>query len=203
MPSGPLSLQTLWAAPLVLALLSIAGQAADGDQAPAVACHRSGDVTVVSRPRAEDPGQDIYVRTSPPGAADSSCTYAPKPEDWIVGQGEPDAVLALQGRFLVLDSGTGSDRTLKILDTAARTKLVETAYDDDTGKFAADAGAITYWRVGDKPVKPAACPAAWKKDKDHKTAKRAHRTYQVRFGVAKAKARDTGKTNCRLTQDDM
>lgn len=196
------SVRTVWLA-LSLLALSATGPRAEDAKPPAVTCQRSGDTSVVSRARAEDPGEDIYVRTASAPSAGEPCAYAPKDGDWTVGQGDPDYVLALQGRFLVLDSGTGDTRRLLILDTGSRKTTINTVYDDTKGRFAAGPDGITYWRIGPRPVKPALCPAAWRQDKDHRKARQAHRTYEVRFDPARGAARDTGKTDCRLTEDDI
>lgn len=143
MPSSSIGLRIACLAVSLLALVPTQSHAADGAQPPDVACRRSGDVSVVSRPRAEDPGEDIYVRTAPASSSGRDCTYAPKAEDWVVGQGEPDYVLALQGHILALDSGTGDSRRLLIFDTGSRKKLIDTGYDDAKGRFAAGPDAIT------------------------------------------------------------
>ena len=163
-------------------------------------CRRSDAALVVSRERKEDVGEDIYVRV-PPGAPDAPCAYASKSGDWVLGKGAAFAVLVLEGSLLAIDSGTGAKRRLLIYDVSTRKKRVDVDYDDRKEKFAAGADGIDYWRIAAKPVKPAACSAAWRAD--NKDAKQAHRTFQAHLAPGADKPRDTGATDCVLTEDDL
>lgn len=166
-------------------------------------CHRSEAGLVVMRERVGAMGTEIYVRAAVDAPAKDPCLFAPKDSDWIISRTEPVYFLAFQGRFLALDFGTGSRRQILIYDVADRKKVLESVYDDAPGKFAASPGAIVYWRVGDDPVKPDACPASWRANKDHRNAKQAHPTHEVRFSVSDGQPHDTGKTGCVLTDDDL
>jgi hypothetical protein len=165
---------------------------------PAV-CHETEGFVVITRARDNDPGSDILVRAKPPTAPKAACLYAPKPKDYTPGKGETADFLALHGRFLALDAGTGPDRRLLILDLAARKKLIDAAYVDGD-IVASNPDGFTFWRIGDA-VAPPACPADWRKDNADATA--AHATSEVFLSFATGTLKPTGKTGCTRTQGDL
>lgn len=185
---------------LALVLAAQAATIAAAEAPPRPQCRSSGDVVVVSRDRAGEVGQDIYVTKRE--KTGSACLYRPKPGDLRIGRGVDTYVMALLGPMLALDSGTGPDRRLTIYDVTTRKKLADTAY-DDARKVVADTVALTYWRVAAKPVAPAACPAAWRAAAENADARQAHRSYEVRIGLGDRKPHDTGAADCVRLQEDM
>lgn len=184
-------------APL-LAIGAAIGMSFTAQAAPV--CHDTSDYRVIARERDGGPGTDIIVRQAAPPKA--PCVFAVKPKDYLPGTGESADVVAIQSRFLALDAGTGPDRRLLIFDVAARKKLIDVPYRDSDGVKPGPAG-YTYWQIGTKPIKPAACPADWRKAPDNQDARSAHATSEMLFGFTDAIARPTGKTSCTQTQNDM
>lgn len=119
-----------------------------------------------------------------------------------MGKGQPVYFLALQDRFLALDSGTGPDRRLLVYDVAARTQVGAMDY-DDTRRVLATPEAMTFWKVEPESVTPDRCPAAWRKQPDNLGVKKAHRTIEMRFIYADGTVIASGATGCRATQDDV
>ena len=167
--------------------------------APAATCQQSDVADVVSRERDGEVGDDIYVRVRSAGPAREACVYKPMAGDWLVGKGEAFYVKALKGRFLAIDAGTGAKRRLLIFDVSTRAKRADADYDDQKS-LQVDADAIRFWQIAAKPVKPAACPAAWRKA--NAGARQAHKTTEIRFTVSDATSSLTGATDCMLTEDD-
>jgi hypothetical protein len=95
--------------------------AASGDQpspAPVTSCVTSDNYVVVSR-SGDGPGNDIFAR-QPSGRSAETCALNWSSEGFRVAKaGEAKSVLALQGKFLILDEGTGpSIRRLLVVDLA-------------------------------------------------------------------------------------
>ena len=85
---------------------------------PAISCIASNNYVVVSR-TGDEPGKDIFARPASENSA-KSCNLSQSP-GWyhVVKAGEAKSALALQGKFLILDEGTGpSIRRLLIVDLA-------------------------------------------------------------------------------------
>lgn len=192
-----------WSGRVVGAVVLLGGSALAAFAAPTPVCRRSSEALVVSRERLSSVGEDIYVRRRPGPAGDRACAFAPNRADWFVGRGEPVFVLAFEGATLALDRGTGPDRKLLIYNVVSRKRIASVPYDDGAERFSATADAMTFWKIEPSSVKPETCPAAWRDAPDHRNAKRAHRTREMRLTLADGRMTPTGATGCRLTQDDV
>jgi hypothetical protein len=139
---------------LALPLVSFAGPTSAAEP---VQCLQGEGFQVAYRERADSVGTDIVVR-SVTGTGKPACTLKKQPGDASIG-GRDDAnyVKGLSGRFLVLDQGTGPDRTLSIIDLATRKPVVSVGYDDNE-PVEIKPGSVSFWAVTGKGT-AANCPA--------------------------------------------
>lgn len=93
-------------------------------------CLASPQFQVVYREKAVDVGSDILVQRL--DGKPRKCAFDRKDGDYRVG-GPDDAnyVLGLSGNVLVLDQGTGPDRTLALYDLDARKVVLSQDYDSE------------------------------------------------------------------------
>ncbi len=169
---------------------------------PKPVCHDTPDYFVITRERDGEAGKDIIVRAKLKATTKIACKYTVKPKDIVLGKGESQDFLAMHGRFLALDEGTGPDRRLAVVDVTIGKTLVHVPY-AERGAIDAKPDGFTYWVVGDQPVKVATCPAPWLANPENKDAKSAHSIHETRFIFADAVVRETGAVDCTQTQDDM
>lgn len=92
-------------------------------------CVANGQYQVVYRDRTDSVGMDILVQRL--DGAPRPCAFDSKAGDYRVGEADdPNYVLGLSGGVLVLDQGSGPDRTLGLYDLQARKFVLTQDYDD-------------------------------------------------------------------------
>jgi hypothetical protein len=133
--------QWLWAACGLAALLAISsGSRAEGS----LGCHVSATYVIVEGEREDGWGKNFLVKPKADPNAQVPCTYEARQGDFEVDVSEGAYYfLGLQGRFLVLDGGTGPVRSLVVYDIEKRRKIFEettTGEDTEIG----DQG-VTFW----------------------------------------------------------
>lgn len=109
---------TLAAATFMSAADSLAASCDPPLPVPVATCVSNESYVIVSR-SGDGPGKDISARPGPQRSAES-CDPNQSPDEYrIATAGEAKTVLALQGKFLILDEGTGpSIRRLLAIDMA-------------------------------------------------------------------------------------
>ena len=189
---------------LAISLSVLMPAAADASPAGKPVCRNTPGYLVITREKNGNVGDDILVRrTASAAQKKSSCAFAVRPGDYVLGRGDEAAyVLAMQRRFIALDVGTGPDRQLLIYDVELRKKLVDVPYDDSKSVQVRE-DRFVYWEIAKNPVKPQSCPAVWRQTTENRDARAAHSTREVTFAFVDGLVRDTGNTGCTRTQDDM
>ncbi len=139
----------------LLGLLLLAPTGAAAAKAAPV-CVRSSHFQVVHAARENAVGSDILVQRLTPGQS-RACKFQRRTGDYSVG-GPNDAnyVLGLTGGVLVLDQGTGPNRTLSLFDLEARRVLIDRRYDDEAPVKIEPAQVVFSAIIG--PGKPELCP---------------------------------------------
>lgn len=180
----------IWA--LVLPLIACTAPASAAEP---VRCLQGEGFQVVYRERADSVGTDIVVRKVT-GSGKPACSLKKQPGDAAIG-GADDAnyVKGLSGRFLVLDQGTGPDRTLSIVDLATRKSVVTTEYDDNAA-LDIKPGSVSFWAVTGAGT-AANCPAF----KEYTSnGLEAALTRQTVVTLPDARSEAKGPTNCIARQ---
>ncbi|WP_164738508.1 hypothetical protein [Aquabacter cavernae] len=109
-------------------VMSLGAQAALAAPPPPK-CVASAQYQVVYRDRADAVGMDILVQKL--DGKPRKCAFDRKTGDYRIGDpDDPNYVLSLGGNVLVLDQGTGPDRTLGLYDVQAKKFLLTQDYDD-------------------------------------------------------------------------
>ena len=175
MPFHPPS--RLHAAPvaLVIGLGLIAGPAparAEPASETTVAwhCYRNAVATVLATEKTDSVGSKLLLRKT---TADlkADCAVEQRPSDRVLGEDDPNdakgwsayAVVGLVKNLLILDEGTGPDRTVVIYEVPAGRKLLDVGYSVQEGcspssgcqseEFRFDDKELTFWRqLKDKPT---------------------------------------------------
>jgi hypothetical protein len=186
---------------VALATEAWAGQAGAASL-PKPECREYPGYTVISRGRDGETGNDIIVRAKAKPTSKTSCKFAPTATDYVLGKGMSADVLLMHDRFLVLDEGTGPDRTLLIVDVKVKKTLVTSPYAEH-GPLDGRKDGFVYWVVDTEPVKPGACPAAWRLNPENAQAKAAHIIRQTLFAFADATPHTLAGVECTQTQNDM
>ncbi len=145
---------TASAAASVFGLALIAGASA-ALAAPAPKCLKTDNFQVVYREKADSVGSDILVQKL--DGKPRKCAFDRKPGDFKIG-GDDDAnyVLGAAGDILVIDQGTGPDRTLQLYDLQARKAVLTQDYDDSEPVKIAP-GKVTF-RAVTGPANASNCP---------------------------------------------
>ncbi|TCT04188.1 hypothetical protein [Aquabacter spiritensis] len=139
-----------------LLLVLLAGGVAEA-AAPRPKCLAAPGLQVVYAERADSVGSTILVQSLKPGET-RPCGFQKRAGDYAVGgPDDADYVLGLAGSILVLDQGTGPDRTLALYDLAARRVALTRAYDSDAPVAITPTQISFAGIVG--PATAATCPA--------------------------------------------
>ncbi|MGU3492849.1 hypothetical protein ACLBXM_02300 [Xanthobacteraceae bacterium A53D] len=126
-------------------------------------CKANGDYLIIYRDSTLGPGQDILARKGAP--LPSTCAWDKAPGDVVVStHNEADYVLGLAGRFVVMDRGTGPNRTLVIWDLAARKQVLSAGYDDEAPVKVEERGVTFAEITGAATAKTCKSFNAFKKD---------------------------------------
>ncbi|QQR50084.1 hypothetical protein IPF86_03320 [Candidatus Nomurabacteria bacterium] len=104
-----------------------------------------------------DAGSDILVKFKTDENEKFECSYTVGTNDFEVKNEYAEYFMLFTNNFLVLDSGTGPDRGLKIYDLNSRKKVYEDLYKKPV---VAEADVLTYWNPTTLPVTPENCPEA-------------------------------------------
>ncbi|MEW6255666.1 MAG: hypothetical protein AB1592_06895 [Pseudomonadota bacterium] len=110
---------------------------------------------MVYREKTNAVGSDILVQALNGKAR--KCAFDRKEGDYkIGGADDADYVLGLSGTVLVLDQGTGPDRTLALYDLQARKVILNQDY-DDSEPVKVEPGQVTF-RAVTGPANASNCP---------------------------------------------
>lgn len=145
---------TVPSAALVLGFALSAG-APPAAAAPAQQCVKSDNFQVVYRERTSSVGSDILVQKL--DGKPRKCAFDRKEGDYRVGDADSaNFVLGLSGNILVLDQGTGPDRTLQLFDLQTRKPVLTQDYvDEDPVKI--EPGKVSF-RAVTGPANASNCP---------------------------------------------
>ena len=143
---------------LTFILASIGLTAAALAAAQSVKCTENENFIVIARD-GPDVGSQIIVRKKSDPHAKIKCAFSPQPSDYIAAKnGDAKYVLALQGKFLILDQGTGpSPRGLSVIDLSQRKEVWSGEYYDEEAGVKVEPQGVTFWRALGE-AKPAECP---------------------------------------------
>ncbi len=143
-----------------MAALALAGPAMAGPSPPGAApaapvCVSNADFLVVELPHEDAVGSSFIIRDAK-AEPKPACSTAPTPGDVVIGgKDDPYSLLKLAGRYLLLDSGTGPDRSLIIRDLTSGTALFEGGYSD--ADIAIDTERATFWAASRAKASAANC----------------------------------------------
>ncbi len=146
-----------WRAFMAAAGLSAGLAAGIGGEAHAAppTCISNVAYLVVEAPHKDGVGNSYIVRDRT-AAPKSACSLKPAPGDVVVGStDDPYSLLRLSGRYLLLDSGTGPDRTLVIRDLKTGTTAFEGGYSDED--ITITPAKATFWATSDIPATKKSC----------------------------------------------
>ena len=120
-----------------------AGLALAGPALAAPSCVSSAAFLVVAVPHGNAVGNSFIIRDAK-AVPKPACSTKPAKGDVVIGgKDDPYYLLKLAGRYLLLDAGTGPDRTLIIRDLASGTTLFEGGYSN--ADIAMDTERATFW----------------------------------------------------------
>ena len=107
-----------------------------------VVCHASADYFVIERETGAV-GRDFLIKPRHVIHAIPACFYATAPADFEIRNEAAEYFLALQGHYLILDSGTAPEpRGLIVCDLRQRRKIFAGTY---ASPYAIKPGHIEYW----------------------------------------------------------
>jgi hypothetical protein len=107
-----------------------------------VVCHASADYFVIERETGAL-GRDFLIKPRHVIHAIPACFYATAPADFEIRNEAAEYFLALQGHYLILDSGTAPEpRGLIVWDLRQRRKIFAGTY---ASPFAIKPGHLEYW----------------------------------------------------------
>lgn len=107
-----------------------------------VVCHASADYFVIERETGAV-GRDFLIKPRHVIHAIPACFYAAAPADFEIRNEAAEYFLALQGHYLILDSGTAPEpRGLIVWDLRQRRKIFAGTY---ASPFAIKPGHLEYW----------------------------------------------------------
>ena len=185
-------------------------------------CYRNAVATVLATDKTNAVGTKFLVR---PATADlkADCAVEPRPSDRVLGDDSAAdrtarVYIDLVKTFLIVDDGTGPDRTLVIHEVPAARRLlsvghsVQEACDPTSGcrseEFGIDDTGLTFWRrIADKST-PKNCPGYpgfMKTTGAAALEERSVFTFATRTGTSGGKRRCTarqGTGNHRLSRGD-
>lgn len=135
-------------------------------------CYRNAKATVLATDKTNSVGTKFLVRAA---TADlkADCAVESRPNDHVLGDDSAadetaHVYIGLVKAFLIVDDGTGPDRSLVIYEVPAGRRLLKVGYsvqqacDPTSGcrseEFGIDDTGLTFWRqIADKPT-PKNCP---------------------------------------------
>ncbi|MCX5512498.1 hypothetical protein C3941_04625 [Kaistia algarum] len=146
-------------------------------------------------PNKDDAGNSYIVRDKAAHPKAACSTKAAK-GDYVVGSAD-DAfyLLKLVGSTLLIDSGTGPDRELKIFDLKTRKLVYSGGYDSDT--IAIDTEGASFWTPSSAKATAANCPDLAQIETNGLTPVI---DVQARFDFAANTLEKGAETHCRATQ---
>ncbi len=142
------ALSAFLAAPFVIS--------APAQAAPAVHCASNSLYLVAAVERDGSVGERLIVKNNAAGTK-AACNAKIGKSDFVIGSkdGEDDDayyLLRLEGKYLLIDDGTGPDRTLLIYDLARKARVFMAGYSEED--FDADAKSASFWMSTEqKPTK--------------------------------------------------
>ncbi len=148
---------TYWRALMTAVVLGAGLAAGSGAEARAAAptCISNAAYLVVETPHKDGVGNSYIVRDRT-AAPKSACSTKPAAGDVVIGSADdPYFLLRLAGRYLLLDAGTGPDRTLVIRDLKAGTTAFEGGYADN--EISITPAKATFWATSDTPATKKTC----------------------------------------------
>lgn len=111
-------------------------------QAAGELCHASGDYVVVERETGAV-GRDFLIKSRHVPHAIPACVYAAAAQDFEIRNETAEYFLALQGRYLILDSGTAPEpRGLIVWDLRQRRQVFAGRY---ASPYTIKPGHMEYW----------------------------------------------------------
>ncbi|MGU3666025.1 hypothetical protein ACLBX9_17725 [Methylobacterium sp. A49B] len=135
-------------------------------------CYRNAVATVLATDKMDSAGTRFLVRASTTDPK-TDCAVGQRPGDRVLGDDGPrdetaHVYVELVRTFLIVDDGTGPDRTLVIYEVPTARKLLEAGYSVQgrcnpasgcrSEEFSLDGKGLTFWRqVADTPT-PKNCP---------------------------------------------
>ena len=133
---------SVWYRAVLLALTVCLLLWAPAVRAADVACHASADYFVIERETGAV-GRDFLIKPRHVVHAIPACFYATAPADFEIRNEAAEYFLALQGHYLILDSGTAPEpRGLIVWDLRQRHKIFAGTY---ASPYAIKPGHIEYW----------------------------------------------------------
>lgn len=135
-------------------ILSLAATILVAGSGPALAvpvkptCTEAADFLVIARERTDAAGTEFLIRRKVAGAKPAACLFKPQTGDVRYpkpGGDDTGTLMGVAGNRMVLDSGTGTVRTIVVVDLATGKDLArQTAYQNPT--FAD--GKVTFFADG-------------------------------------------------------
>ncbi len=111
-------------------------------------CTEAADYVVIARERTDAVGTDFLIRQKLKGAKPAACVFKPQSGDVRYpkpGNDDTGTLMGVAGNRMVLDSGTGTVRTIVVVDLATGKDLLrQVAYQNPT---LAD-GKVTFFADG-------------------------------------------------------
>jgi len=105
-------------------------------------CHEHPGAFVIERAVRDGLGTDIIVKRRDKAGPKMACEYIVAEDDFEFKNEMSEYFIDLQGRFLILDSGTGPDRGLEIWDIEAKKRTYAIQYSEP---LSIRAEAIEFW----------------------------------------------------------
>ncbi len=147
-------------------LLSAAAQTTD---VVTWTCRHGGRFTALETDNAKT--GNMFVTRKSTGKIKDDCMVETRPSDIVVGRDEPYYYIDLRHDYLVLDSGTGPDRSLVIFDLRSGKPILQAPYsvsadnacDPTRGclsseEFKLDDSGVIFWRATKEPPTARNCP---------------------------------------------
>jgi hypothetical protein len=159
-------------------------------------CHAGTSYFVIEDEADNDfGGQKFLVKAKASPDAKIPCVYKVDKGDYEFDvSGDAFYFLGLQGRFLVLDAGTASMRSLIVHDLIARKNVFETTTSGENTQVSEQ--GVTFWMLTDEGT-----PKNCKKYKEYaKQGLGAAIETRSTFDFASLEARKSNQTHCIATQ---
>lgn len=151
---GPFARVAVAGAALALGIGPLTSPAGAQDEA-GVTCTEEAGFTIIARPRKDAPGADIIARK---GDAPAPCVFEPREGDLVLDS--PDQALypiGIRENAILLDAGTGPDRTLEIYDLSTLTRVLTADYDENDA-IERDGHTLGFWMRTDLAPTTVTCP---------------------------------------------